>query len=172
MKLTKEMRNDFADCVMRKVPARSEWDKEKIIAELKRRLFAAQPKAVQEFSKKYPEQTNWTSVFFDFLTVRDDDGHIRYGRVDCVNGSKVDDIEFGDLIALFNEYKDEQEERKQMRQRIYEQTCCCATLAQLQVVFPNLHGLMPKPVVNVKSLPVPAKTLTDDLVKLGLEIPQ
>jgi hypothetical protein len=104
--------------------------------------------------------------------VRDDDGHVRYGRVGCVNGSKEDDIESEDLIALFEDYKTEQEERKAMRQRIYEQACGCSTLAQLQIVFPDLHGLMPKPVVNVKSLPIAAKGLTDELVKLGLEIPQ
>ena len=171
MRLTNEMRNDFTDKVMKKIPMKSDWTRDKIIEALKQRLRLAQPIKVQQFAKEYPEQTNFTSVSVGWLNYRDEEGW-HYGRVHCINGSTLEQIDTGDLETFYQEWRQEQAERTAMRDRIYAQACCANTVEQLKVIFPDLTGLMPKPVVNVKSLPVPAKALTDDLVKIGLEIPQ
>ena len=171
MRLTNEMRGNFADKVMKKTPVKSEWTRDKIIDALKQRLISAQPSDVQKFAKKYPNQTNWTSMPVNWLNYRDDENNIRYGRVNCINGSELKQIDTEDLESFYIDMLKEIAERKEMRARIYEQALCANTLEQLKVIFPDLTGLMPKPVVTVKSLPAPAKTLTDDLVKMGLEIP-
>lgn len=171
MRLTNQDRRNFTNRVMNKIPIKSEWTHAKIVAELKRRLFKSMPKAVQDFSMKYPEQTNWTSLSVDWLNWKGDNGW-HYGRVQCINGARLDNVEWEDLHALLKDRQREDDERKEMANRIYEQACCCDTLAALQKVFPDMLGLMPKETVVVKSLPVPATGLTDELVKLGLEIPQ
>jgi len=171
MRLTNEMRGDFADKVMKKIPVKSDWTRGKIIEALKQRLRLAQPITVQQFAKEYPEQTRFASVQVDWLNYRDDEGW-HYGRVHCINGSDLNQINADDLKTFYREWRQEQDGRRRMRDRIYEQACCANTVEQLKVIFPDLTGLMPKPVVTVKSLPVPAKALTDDLVKIGLEIPQ
>ena len=171
MRLTNEMRGDFADKVMKKIPVKSDWTRDKIIEALKQRLLLAQPIEVRRFAKEYPEQTNFTSVSVDWLRYKDDAGW-HYGRVDCINGSTLGQINTDDLKNFYQEWRQEQDARKAIRDRIYEQACCANTVEQLKVIFPDLTGLMPKPAKVVKSLPVPAKGLTDDLVKIGLEIPQ
>jgi hypothetical protein len=171
MRLTNEMREDFADRVMKKIPVRSNWTREKIIDEIEKRLLATWPKEVQDFRKKYPGQINNTTMRFNWLDYKDDDTY-RYGRAACIFGTDQTKVNLDDLKEHYRELCNEQQERKEMRARIVDQARACNTLAQLEVVFPDLKGLMPKPVVAVKSLPVAAKGLTDDLVKLGLEIPQ
>lgn len=171
MRLTNEMRKDFADRVVAKIPMKSEWTREKIIAELEKRLLATWPKEVLDFRKKHPHLMNIVSVNVDWLSYRDE-GRFHYEYASAIVGSKLHNIECDDLKNHWQEILDETKKRKETKQRIYDQACGCTTLAQLEVVFPDLKGLMPKPVVNVKHLPVAAKGLTDDLVKLGLEIPQ
>lgn len=171
MRLTNQDRRDFANRVMKKIPIKSNWTRDKIAEELKSRLFKSMPKEVQDFSRKFPEQTNWTSVSVEWLNWQDDNGW-HYGRVQCINGAELKNIEWKDLRQNLLERQREDKERKEMADRIYEQALNCSTLAALQKVFPDLVGLMPKEEVVVKSLPVPAKGLTDELVKFGLEIPQ
>jgi hypothetical protein len=172
MRLTNEMRGDFANRVVSKIPLRSNWTREKIIAEIEKRLLTTWPKEVIDFRKKYPAQINNTTMIIDWLTYRNPEGRFYYGYVNCLNGSDLRKIDYTDLKQHYDELCAEIVEREQIRCRIYEQACSCNTLAQLRVVFPELLGLMPKEAVTVKSLPVAAKGLTSELVKLGLEIPQ
>jgi hypothetical protein len=171
MRLTNEMREDFADRVMKKIPMRSNWTRDKIIAEIEKRLLATWPKEVLDFRKKYPAQIHNVTEIIRWLDIKTDTGY-HYGRVPCIFGTEISKANLDDLKEHYRELCSEQQERKEMRARIVDQARGCTTVAQLELVFPDLKGLMPKPVINVKSLPVAAKGLTDDLVKLGLEIPQ
>jgi len=164
------MRKDFADKVIKKIPIKSEWTREKIIDVLRKRLFESQPLEVQKFSKKYPEQTNWTSVIADFLNYRDGDSY-KYGRVNCIYGSSLKNIETEDLKKIYINMIQELRDRKEMRNRIYEQSLSANTLEQLKVIFPGMVGLMPIPSKQIRTLPVAAKGLTQDLIKLGLKVP-
>lgn len=170
MRLTNEMRNKFSDKVMANIPMKSDWTEEKIRAEVEKRLMATWPKDVIEFKKKYPEQMNIVSHCINYmpphLTIKD-----RWIYATKIYGVGDKDIEQGDLIAAFKELVAEREARKEMRSRIYEQTCGCTTTNQLEVVFPDLKGFIPKDVVTVKSLPVAAKGLVNDLVAIGLVVP-
>jgi len=172
MRLTNEMRKDFAAKVVAKIPVKHTMTRDKIADEISNRLTATWPKDVLNFYKKYPSLINTASYYIEWLSHRDPDGEFRSGLARSIIGSEMDRIEVADLKAHYRNHVAEQSERIKMEKRIYDQACGCTTLAQLEVVFPDLKGLMPKPVVNVKHLPVAAKGLTDDLVKLGLEIPQ
>lgn len=173
MRLTNEMRADFADRVMRKIPLRSTTTRDKVLDEIERRIMAQQPADVRKFVKDHPGHVERISQRVDWLDYRDHDaGHFHYGYVRGFWDTVINTIDLSDLKAAWEDHLAEQQERRTMRARILEQAGGCTTTQQLEVVFPDLKGLIPKPDVVVKSLPVAAKGLTDDLVKLGLEIPQ
>ena len=172
MRLTNEMRSAFADKVISKIPVRSDWTRDKVIAEFEKRLLRSMPEDVQVFAKKYPQIVVRSSRHIRWLDYKDDRGY-HYGYVQAIHTADLAAIDTSDLQAAWSEHTAEMDERKALRERVYEQACACTTLAALEVAFPDLKGLMPKPVIiTPRSLPVAAKGLTDDLVKLGLEIPQ
>lgn len=172
MRLTNKMREDFADAVMRKIPIVNKWTREKVLDEIAKRLLQSEPKEVQDFYKKYPSKVAMTSTNFRWLDVIRPDGVYVSGRVSHINDIDIATIDVGDLREFYREYLAEMSTRKEMRDRIIDQAFSCNTLDHLKTKFPDLTGLMPKEPVKVKSLPVPAKGLIDDLVKFGLEIPQ
>lgn len=171
MRLTNEMRNDFADDVMESIKVKSKWNKDSITAEVERRLMAWWPKEVHDFEAIYPGMIQRSSLIIEFLTEPDKDWGNRYARANVFVGSKLANIKTDDLQKRWEGYLKEMGEREAMKSRLLEVAYSVNTNTALAEVFPKLVKFIPKDAPKlVKMHPVVQKGLVDDLIKMGLEI--
>lgn len=176
MKLTNEMRETFVNAVMAATKIKSKWPKEAVIAEIDKRLKAAAPEEVREFDKKFPGMLSQESICLDWLKTCEfrNNGKERwwsYGYVHGYRGIGISLIDVTDLQKLLEKHKEEMEKRSEMRDRLMQIAKEMTTDEQLAAALPKLVKFIPKPVVKVKAgLPVPLKSIQDDLVKMGLEV--
>lgn len=171
MRLTNEMRNDFADDVMESIKVKSKWNKDSITAEVERRLMSWWPKEVHEFDALYPGMIQRTSLYIEFMEQPEAEWGKRHVRVNCYANSELTNIKTDDLQKRWEGYLKEMGEREAMKSRLLEVAYSVNTNTALAEVFPKLVKFIPKDAPKlVKMLPVVQKGLVDDLIKMGLEI--
>jgi hypothetical protein len=165
------MRVQFADDVMKSIKIKSKWDKDKIKAEVEKRINASWSDEVHEFDRLYPNMISRTSLTIDFMTRPEADWNTRYVRAHVYVNSEMKGIKVDDLKTRWADYLKEIEDRKIMRARILEIAHSVTTDTALAAVFPELVKFIPKPEVKpVKMLPISQKSIVADLMKMGLEV--
>ena len=171
MKLTKQMRIDFADDVMKSIKVKSKWNKAVILAEVEKRVSAWWPKEVHEFEAIYPGMIQRTSLCIDFLTEPEKEWNDRYARANAFAGAKLSNIKTDDLEKRWEGYRKEMEERGVMRARLLEVAHSVSTNTALAEIFPQLVKFIPKDAPKpVKMLPVVQKGIYEELLKMGMEV--
>lgn len=169
MRLTKEMRETFADKVMDLIPMKSKWNQGKLEAEVTKRLNAAQPEAVKVFVRDYSQQANIVSVPINFMRYTRN-GYSCFPHANTCYGVSLKDIKTDDLEGLWRQYRVELAERAATRAKIIDTSLAATTTQALALIFPKLAHLLPADVAVKKQLPVAASSLTDELVALGLKV--
>lgn len=178
MRLTNQMRQNFADAVLKRVPIKHPASQDALVAKIESRLRALWPADLEKFVVKYPQQVYFRSFEVRWLTYRDDADHNNIRQWHCARPqvlAEYDDIskiEVDDLKELWEKHREELEERKALHAKIMQQAGAVTTTDALAKLFPDLVSLIPKdPPKASRQMPVADKGLIDNLVANGLELP-
>ena len=179
MRLTNEMRAKFAADVLKAVPMKHDMSNAKASETITARLYEFLPKEVKAFDKKYPGLVNRTHMsvnctYTDGTSVLEREGTYtvrRYIRYEFVPAEGSKDTSIQDILEENSKYWDEIRERKELKERIYEQALSCANLKKLQEFFPELVQFMPKQATKTGALVlVGTSNLIAELMQRGIVI--
>lgn len=176
MKLTNAIREQFVSSVMRATKMKSKWDKDKILAEISKRLHETVPEDIKAFAAKYPHVVVRSSVrvgFMDHIQENKENKHRWWVQpsASTIIGPVLADIDTSDLKEAWEVYRAEVAKREEMEEKLMEIAREMTTDEMLAAALPKLVKFIPKPVVKVKAgLPVAMKGIQDELAALGLEV--
>jgi rRNA-processing protein FCF1 len=181
--MTKEMKTDFVDSVIRAIPMKNTMTRGQLVAAAEKRHYDALPADVKAFKKKYPNAIQRDRTYFEkmnhemFLIVhrsnnRDPDlymgsssGYVNVSyEHDAIEGVT---IEVADLVAQHMAHLDERLARHELRREMLAKCEACTTLAKLKDRFPDLIEHMPRETKTAVMVITPDKEIIKKLVKAG-----
>ncbi|MEY8688391.1 MAG: hypothetical protein AB9M53_00745 [Leptothrix sp. (in: b-proteobacteria)] len=172
MKLTKEMRTDFAEAVIEKIPMKNKMNKPKLRAAIEARAYAALPDDLKAMQKRHPLAFNENlspGINTRRSMLEKDSGWV-YPKYIITDEVKA--LTFKDLVAEHHAHLDELKEREDLRDNIIDRASACSTLKQLQAMFPDLTACMPRERERLLPAVIGPDTGTmAELKKAGLSIP-
>lgn len=188
MNITKEMREDFANAVIRDIPRKQTTDLATLKAAIEKLIYATVPDELKAWKKKEPRAFK-NEQFGIRVPKLDRDG---MGIQSQLSWEYVYGIQIGDhmtshptsesaialkaqidkLIAEYGKYLEETVELNQLREELVTKALGARTLKQLQAMFPKLTEYMP--VEKTKAVVVfgEDKATLDKLKKAGLKVPK
>lgn len=172
MKLTKSMREQFVDDVMRGIPVEHHFSIEDAKSEIRSAIEMKLPVALYRTLKEYPNLFRRDKIInltqFKYTN--------RYGReselsVWVIEHDACTEIDVTAWVNLNKLHEEEQNKRNEISKRLYEIVNSCSTLAKLKIALPELETYMPTEEVK-RDLPVASGTVITDLLQLGLKVPK
>lgn len=165
MRLTKDLREQFANNVMAGTKKVAEEAEESAIAAFNKELYSMLPDDVRKLDKKYPGLV----AKHDHVVSLPDGGRYIYVylTVTCLNEDKADGYR-DRLLALRRAVLDEQSARSDLRRHLMNVAAGCRTTEELAKKLPELVSYIPK---AARPLTVTSHAqLITDLVKAGLNL--
>lgn len=173
MKLTNEMRNEFAEKVKKAIPRKCLMTKAKAIAAIEVRIGEVLPAEVKKLQKAYPgllaTQSQKVTLVpnghgLGYLDWNDQHAYMAVPRIVDISSVKVDDI-----VGEYVEHVKEEAACEGLRQRTQSLAYSCTTLARLQELLPELVEHMP--VESTKAFPIATTdNIISDLMKVGVKM--